>query len=71
MGDGEHQSKHFYPIHKCSRKSPSSVRDMRLTEGLSQWFLILLEVLNPTSYIHAFIEPFVVGVFFLIQNICI
>ena len=28
---------------------------------LTQWFLTLLEVLNPTSSIHAFIEPFVVG----------
>ena len=26
-----------------------------------QWFFILLEVLNPTSSIHAFIEPFVVA----------
>ena len=26
-----------------------------------QWFLTLLEVLNPTSSIQAFIEPFVVG----------
>ena len=28
---------------------------------LEQWFLTLLEVLNPSSSIHAFIEPFVVG----------
>ena len=26
-------------------------------KGLGQWFLTLLEVLNPTSSIHAFIEP--------------
>ena len=28
---------------------------------LEQWFLTLLEVLNPSSSIHAFIEPFVVA----------
>ena len=28
---------------------------------LHQWFLIFLEVLNPTSSIDAFIEPFLVG----------
>ena len=28
---------------------------------LLQWFLTLLEVLNPTISIHAFIEPFAVG----------
>ena len=28
---------------------------------LGQWFLTLLEVLNPASFIGAFTEPFVVG----------
>ena len=28
---------------------------------VAQWFLTLVEVLNPTSSIHAFIEPFVVA----------
>ena len=36
-----------------------------VTLPLHQWFLALLEVLSPTSSIHAFIEPFVVGVFFI------
>ena len=32
--------------------------------GVVQWFLTSLEALNPTSSIHAFIEPFIVGYFF-------
>ena len=28
---------------------------------LVQWFLTLLEVLNPASFISAFTEPFVIG----------
>ena len=45
--------------------------------GLDQWFLNLLEVPNPTSSIHAFIEPFIIGnikcvfSFLQIQNLCI
>ena len=35
---------------------------------LDQWFLALLEVLNRTSSIHAFIEPFVVGDLFSSSN---
>ena len=31
-------------------------------QGLYQWFLTLLEVLNPTCSIHAFLEPFVVAI---------
>ena len=31
------------------------------TLSLHPWFLTLLEVLNPTRSIHAFIEPFVVA----------
>ena len=30
-------------------------------KGIIQWFLTLLEVLNPASFISAFIEPFVIG----------
>ena len=28
---------------------------------LMQWFLMLLEVLNPANFISAFTEPFVIG----------
>ena len=37
-----------------------------LRVALDQWFLTLLKVLNPTSSIHGFIEPFVVGK----ENMC-
>jgi len=30
-------------------------------EVLAQWFLILLEVLNPASFIGALAKPFVIG----------
>ena len=35
-------------------------------EQMDQWFLTLLEVLNPASFISAFTEPFVmvIGIFF-------
>ena len=36
--------------------------------SLAQWFSTMLEVLNPTSSIHAFIEPFAVGAFFSSSN---
>ena len=32
--------------------------------GKIQWFITFLEVLNTASFIHAFVEPFVVGAFF-------
>ena len=35
---------------------------------IKQWFFTLLEVLNSTSSIHAFIEPFVVGAFFPLNS---
>ena len=39
-----------------------SVKTFRLhLLRVEQWFLTLFEVLNPTSSIHAFIKPFVVG----------
>ena len=31
------------------------------SDNLEQWFLTLLEVLNPASFISAFTEPFVIG----------
>ena len=31
------------------------------TVYLDQWFLTVLEVLNPASFISAFTEPFVIG----------
>ena len=35
--------------------------DIHLGYNLKRWFFTLLEVLNPTSFISAFTEPFVIG----------
>ena len=54
-------------IHKIDRNSYvshlSTIFSL-LINTLDQWFLTLLQVLNPTSSIYEFIEPFVVGAFF-------
>ena len=45
-------------VRKCSEELYKYIINYK---RLKQWFLTLLEVLNPTSSIHAFIEPFVDG----------
>ena len=51
-------------LHKSSNKYVKQRKiNIQDSNVLEQRFLALLEVLNPTSSIHAFIEPYVFGAF--------